>query len=61
MRSKEIKRSMTIVLNESSYQWLEKQADENGVFVSRYVASMVEEIVHRYKQYEKDMEEWINA
>ena len=61
MRSTRIKRAMTIRLNESSYQWLEKQANENGVLASRYVATMVEEIVHRYKQYEKDMEEWLNA
>lgn len=61
MRSKRIKRAMTIRLNEASYQWLEKQANENGVLASRYVATLVEEIVYRYKQYEKDMEEWINA
>lgn len=46
---------------QTNYEWLEKQAKENGVSVPRYCATMVEEIVRRYKQYEKDMEEWLNA
>lgn len=52
---------VTIRIPQKDYEWLQAQAKENDTSPNMYASCIIRQVVNRYREYEKNMEEWYNA
>lgn len=52
---------IAVRIPQKDYEWLAEQAKENETTVNMYCSCIIREVVNRYREYEKNMEDWINA
>lgn len=52
---------VVIRIPQKDYEWLQIQAKENDTTPNMYASCIIRQVVNRYREYEKNMEEWFNA
>ena len=52
---------VVIRIPQKDYEWLQAQAKENDTTTNMYASCIIRQVVNRYREYEKNMEEWYNA
>ena len=48
---------ITIRIPQKDYEWLQAQANENDTTPNMYASCIIRQVVNRYREYEKNMEE----